>query len=484
MYTTSELSIEAIQPQVRFIWVDATIDFSSYKYPNTTILLEKVRDNMYSGKIDFDYDGTYILHEIAIGSKSYAPTNCTFLDKTNCILEPLTYVVEKNEGYIPIVERKMIKVEDIKLSKLEINPPTYLSVKIKIFSSFEIGHRAFLNFKNEKGNELHSESLYLDESSGYYVGDIKIDQYSELGEYYLDEVTVFDVNDEYSYGLVKDVVNKHYYVSEKRPLDYDIKINLTHEFKPDVTTGTNATNFLKAIETASNDAKIYIDAKSNSLVKKEVFELIKDSNKIIYIESDGIEWIFKGEDIKEPKDIDVSMKVYYDYDYSNKELDDYVDKALVLEFKENGVLPGIATVRIKLDYVFKDYIGKKVYVYYYQDNSFETIVDGLLNTNDDGYFEFNIDHNSTYILSNNKPDGKYITKADDLIKLNAKNINVEKVESSVENSAENSAEKHEEKNTNLPLYIACGAISLVFVALIIFVILKNRKTKATNDISN
>ena len=48
---------------------------------------------------------------------------------------------------------------------------------------------------------------------------------------------------------------------------------------------------------------------------------------------------------------------------------DYIDKSVVILFKDNGELPGISTIRIKLDYVFRSYIGNKIYVYYYDENS-------------------------------------------------------------------------------------------------------------------
>ena len=416
--------------------------------------LKETEAGIYTLDYIFDKVGEYTIGPIWATDMSNNSTE----KKINDLI-----VVEEDASYESTEKEYTVYIEDIQVSKNEITPPAYLDVKVKFSPDVD---STFVDpnivFKNKLGNTLAC-GLTLNKSSGYYEGKVKINQYVVLGEYYLDEVFILEAGFKKSYIFKRKPEN----ILEKK-LDYDIKIYLTSEVLADVTTGTNASNLLKVIEEANDDAKIYIDAKNNSIIKKEVFELIKGTNKIIYIESDGIIWIFNGQDIKEPKDIDVSMNVYFDYDYSNNELGDYVDKALVLDFKDNGVLPGITTVRIKLDYIFKDYIGDKVYVYYYQDKSFETIVDGLLNMNENGFFEFKIDHNSTYILSTNKPDNKFITNKEEIITLNADNIYVEEIK-------EEQEPKHDEKNDNLPLYMACGSILLLLIVLIIFFIVKNKR---------
>ena len=116
------------------------------------------------------------------------------------------------------------------------------------------------------------------------------------------------------------------------------------------------------------------------------------------------------------------MLVYYDYNYKNFDTDKYSGKALILKFAPNGELPGVAKVRIKLDYTLRNYIGEEVYVYYYDENDnskiFSDIVGDSIKMTDSGWFEFSIDHNSAYVFTNTKPKEEYVKKDDELIKIN------------------------------------------------------------------
>ena len=104
----------------------------------------------------------------------------------------------------------------------------------------------------------------------------------------------------------------------------------------------------KALTAASTD---------DSIIKSEVFEAIKDTNKTIYIESNGIQWVFNGKNIKSPKDIDTRITLSkIDTDVLKEKIGNFVNKGIVVNFKDNGELPGVALVKIKTDYALRDYL--------------------------------------------------------------------------------------------------------------------------------
>ena len=142
---------------------------------------------------------------------------------------------------------------------------------------------------------------------------------------------------------------------------------------------------------------------------------------------------------------------------------DYIDKSVVILFKDNGELPGISTIRIKLDYVFRSYIGNKIYVYYYDENSkFEDVTGKELEISENGYFEFNIKHNSTYIMSSNKPDSKYISESKELVKINT-----------------DIKEKKDNVDYKL-IYISLLVVAVLIIVIAIIINLNNKKKKINN----
>ena len=277
-----------------------------------------------------------------------------------------------------------------------------------------------------------------------------------------------DLNNDGYYDLIDVDILSHCVAGAAKTgdLEFDLEFEVYANNIPDVITGTQAENLLESIKNAKDDAIIYVDATNDSIIKKEVFEAIKDTNKQLHIESSGIEWIFKGKDITNPKQIDTSISVLFDYDYNKTNMKDYIDKSVVILFKDNGELPGISTIRIKLDYVFRSYIGNKIYVYYYNENSkFEEVTGKELEISENGYFEFNIKHNSTYVMSSNKPDNKYISKSKELVKINT-------------------SIKEENNNIDYKLIYISLAVVIVLIIVIAIIINLNNKKKKSNTVNN
>lgn len=75
-------------------------------------------------------------------------------------------------------------------------------------------------------------------------------------------------------------------------------------------------------------------------------------------------------------------------------------KAMIISFKDNGILPAPVTLRIKLSSSIDT--SKPVYFYYYNpDTKAMELVAGPLTPDKDGYVTVTIKHCSDYVFSNN-----------------------------------------------------------------------------------
>lgn len=137
----------------------------------------------------------------------------------------------------------------------------------------------------------------------------------------------------------------------------------------------------------------------NEKVTADIIQKISKLEGNITVELNAI---FNGKNIVNPKTIDVSVQ-------TPNELDGItgVKSGMVVEFAENGALPGKCLIRVlNKTEIFKN---EKVNVYYFNEGNglFDGIAYSVTKT-EDGYYEFYIDHNSKYILTTEKIAGKYV----------------------------------------------------------------------------
>lgn len=151
-----------------------------------------------------------------------------------------------------------------------------------------------------------------------------------------------------------------------------------------------------------NTARIFVDGTGNTVISKDIFDAIKGTDKTINVHvADGVEWYFSGRDIvNQTKNIDCAVNISVDKgeNYGGDK------EVLKIDFISNGQLPGKATIKLKSDYIYNMYgLTQNLYLYYFKDNKLELtdnpeyIIDGS-----DHWCKFDIDHNSTYLISGKK----------------------------------------------------------------------------------
>ena len=213
------------------------------------------------------------------------------------------------------------------------------------------------------------------------------------------------------------------------------------------------TEILNQIKTTDEITSVTINAKNNSVIKKEVFSAIKGLDKDLVINTNNdIQITMNGKDVKEVKDIDV--KVNYTKLSTDVDLKEYADEAIILNFKPNGDLPATAKIKIKITDEMKKTLNDKnsVYVYYYNETSkkLEEIATNIKIQDDS--FEFTIKHNSKYIISSTK-----IEKTNNTVSENNKDVSF--LESK-------------------KMYILIIGVTLFVIILVLIIVIVDRKKKS------
>ena len=145
-------------------------------------------------------------------------------------------------------------------------------------------------------------------------------------------------------------------------------------------------------------AKLLID--TTTVIPKAVFDAIKGQDKRIVVYNQNYQWIFYGEDIvNDTKDVDaaISFNTVSENEYKTQE------SSCVVVFKNNGVLPGKAEIRIASNYAYDLYNKKSGLLLYYIDNNSIEKQDnaeiGIQYKEDKKWCKFTVTHNSKYLLA-------------------------------------------------------------------------------------
>ena len=326
------------------------------------------------------------------------------------------------------VDNTKIYLDGIEIAKKEVTLGE--KIKVSLCTNYTLTNVKFL-FKSNKGNQFTA-----------YLNDLNSDEYIAIPStvkpdtYYLSQLVLESNN------LSTTYVNGNNY-------NFNIELKINESKKKSYIYNNEDVTEEKIKEIAKSEDKtdITINATGNSIISKELFNSIKGTNKKLVIKYQDHEIIFNGKDITSIKDIDVSIKIVcISDDETFKEIS---NNGYIINFADNGNLPGKATIKLKATEEMKDFFkGKKAYLYYYDEmNKKYTALSNTLILKD-GYYEFTINHNSKYILTDNK--------------ISKKEVNVD----------ENVVDFQNSNNKNIAIILISV---LLIIAVIVFILLIKRK---------
>ena len=191
--------------------------------------------------------------------------------------------------------------------------------------------------------------------------------------------------------------------TEPEEVEEEVQTDLTYnnsEITQDILT-----NISNSTETQS----ITINLDNNVNISEDIFETIKGKEIKLTINVGENQIIFNGNDITTPKDINAEIS----YNLASKDtlLKEIVEEGVVINFANNGQLPGTATIRIKVTDEMKKALNMEtILVYHYDDETKElTQMTSNATYKEEGFIEFSIDHNSKYLFVNELIEEKEYT---------------------------------------------------------------------------
>ena len=179
-------------------------------------------------------------------------------------------------------------------------------------------------------------------------------------------------------------------------------------------------NVIKQLYKTKDKVTIIVNANSSTIINSELFNVIKGTDKKLVINNNDNQFVFDGNDITNPKAIDVNI----DVDGDNTSIYKLVDDCVIIRFADNGELPGKALIRIKsTDEIDSLITDDKAYVYVYNEGSKDFCEVGKnISKTRAGYYEFSVTHNSDYIIVNEKLKNDLVVASDDVVTFQKSNM--------------------------------------------------------------
>ncbi|MGN1299297.1 MAG: hypothetical protein ACI4UE_04875 [Candidatus Scatovivens sp.] len=358
--------------------------------------------NINTKKLDFNtlsnkfVDGEYYVAGVNFFGYNGEIVQYTNYSKGNNVLyldSKINFTVKNNTDNIETEENQKIELYKIVLNskKAKLNDKIYVDLETSkpaenIMLSF---------FNNDTGDMLVAYLKDIDTANPYFI----VPTTTKPGKYELNYSIIedFDGNESHyrkseQYGNIKHFdFNDFLEIEKELNLENNI-LNIDNE-KID-------SDILKQIQKLDSNVSININTNNDSIVSSNIFEAIKGTNKILILTNNNVEWVFNGNDIEEAKQINTSVNVFNISKENNSSINSKLNNGIVLEFASNGQLPGKCLIRIKHNNGLGEELNENLNLYYYNDEK-DTLekVDTQIIVTKDNYYEFYIDHNSKYILS-------------------------------------------------------------------------------------
>lgn len=458
---SATLGLKEVGVRLGITWINMTYDSESGYHVGKYTAKNVTKSYELNEVIAYDnYDNRSIYFVKGINEGSCIPTSNQF-----CALDSLVINVTggAEDNNAPIASK-------VYFGKDKVSAPSTITAYIKASDDVSgLSGKASLVVGrlqddgtiavNSSLGAILSDNMTYNSDTGLYEGRFNVDQYNTVGKYIVTYISLED-----------NAGNEATYKTEELP-DPPASFEIVDSLIIDLVTSTSVKDVAQKIQGVKDYANIMIDSTNNSKISKEIFGAIKGTNKTIYIETAGIQWVFNGKDITTLKDIDVTTSIKMISEEDTYDISGIFDKAIVVSFAENGELPGRALVRLKADYAFRNYIGiKDLMVYYFNEDSKNFSQVKLSTTmTENGFYEFYINHNSSYVITNKKPDDKYISK--DLSDLALNDSSVVSANSPVSILG------------NLSKYLPYIGIGLVAIAIAVVFIIKKKNLESKGKVA-
>lgn len=289
-------------------------------------------------------------------------------------------------------------IYDYEIHNLNLTAPDVLKISVDVDDQ---GHQLNLisltyTDKNEKWYTFEGT---LKKQNGQYYGEIPVGPFTTEGALELQCIGVGKfLEDKDRYECYTSIWNhENEELIKKGNITLSSGYNITYfgslgnKKVPDILKDMNSG------ETAVLDCRNYKN------VPKDLFEAIAGRNITVAFIDENVQWVFNGNSIKKSKckKINLSASIKVVSGSSAGFPDD--KKVAKLIFKDNGELPGEVEMRINYDYLAAKYkFSKENLKLTYLSSTNPVLEDSNVDMAEDKYYEYEVDHNSTFVLSKGK----------------------------------------------------------------------------------
>ena len=353
--------------------------------------------------------GINVISDISIADKNYDYFNFHYNKERN-------YYYEESDPDTPVAFGRITHEIKVTASKADVIAPVINNISIKN-SELELPSLLSLDIDiTEEGSGIRDFSLYFKRDDGHTIAvpksfpnditekrtgnwriNIPMGPFIGEGTYTLEKVIIDDSHmnhNEYTGAEIDAICS-----------DPVIKLNSPYTISYEGSLGND--KVLDGVDNMGSGETAVLDCRYSYIAPKELFEIIAGTDKTIVFINDDVQWVFHGEkiDLTKCKTIHLESGVYTCEGVEAGFPDE--DKVVVLDFYDNGELPGEADIRVNHEYITAKYAGKDQHLILTynkgEQEGLPEIEDEEVEIEPDNAAVVNIDHNSTYFLSQNKP---------------------------------------------------------------------------------
>lgn len=342
-------------------------------------------------------------HPFSISVEDRDGNSTSYPDEGNALEMPgeITVVESDNvDSTRPVVNSVSFHEESLVL-------PNVLNMDIDLVEEDSGVKQIDLEMRDENGNcawfSVYNEKRWF---TGTHQIKVPIGPFVENGTYHISLMHVWDDSEEDPYtgwpGTWYE--NPADYDDPLYPIENSPQISMTSPF--DIaysTSGFNTNGIIRAVESMDNGQVAVIDSRKCKIVPKRVFEAIAGKDILLVFQDDDVQWVFDGKKIEKTKckDIDLTTRIYLKNGKPFGFIKD--EPILIIDFMENGELPGETEVRINNAYISAKYTGGEDYLMQsYLKDGLAIVEDTDVAVDNDEAAVLKITHNSSHGITSKK----------------------------------------------------------------------------------
>lgn len=244
----------------------------------------------------------------------------------------------------------------------------------------------------------HIDTTQNGGKTGTYSQILPMNMYTNAGNWGVEWLNLVDKQGNYQYygWAIGDTPEN---------VDGNATFHVSNELEIQLQTSLNNPRLPELLENMPESGVALLNPDTN-IVSADIFKAIEGTDKSIVINNDGIQWVFNGKDIDvndiKTINIQTDLRLVPGIEHG------FDEQVMQIIFKDNGILPGTAKIRLKSDYLYAKYNAQGSLILSWLNSSGLQVEDNDVLCNEDTYTEFYISHNSTFIVSSQSQDEKLV----------------------------------------------------------------------------